>query len=109
MAMMAARVAAPPPWINRRNNVSTCACRIYLDMDGFDGRMLSGVNGMVREIGRVAVFLIGIGSANTALAQTPKPAPDPPKEPTTLRERLQTPDQGGAIMLTRPWAWRWAA
>jgi hypothetical protein len=56
---------------------------------------------MVRNLIRVAALLMGLGCAGTAAAQQPAPAPDPPKEPTTLLQRLQQPDQGGALMLTK--------
>jgi hypothetical protein len=68
-------------------------------MDGIGGRITVGGDRVVRNFGRVAVLLVGIGSANAAFAQTPAPAPGPPKE-LTLRQRLETPDQGGAVMLT---------
>ena len=60
---------------------------------------------------RLAVFLMmAIGCARTVLAQQPAPLPaqlpaaGPDKEPTTLKERIQEPDQGGGLHFTKHWA-----
>lgn len=53
------------------------------------------------------MLLMLIGSAATVAAQPAQPpaaVPDPPKEPTTLLDRLKEPDQGGGLHLTRHFA-----
>ena len=55
---------------------------------------------MVRNLAWVAFFCLGIGWPNPAAAQQATPAGDSPKEPTTLRERIKEPDQGGGLHIT---------
>jgi hypothetical protein len=58
----------------------------------------------------MAILVFGIGCGTSALAQQPVPAgppataPDPPKEPTSLKERIKEPDQGGGLHFTKHWA-----
>lgn len=63
---------------------------------------------MVRNIVRVLALVLPVACAQTAFAQAPapppaqKPAPDPPPDPPkTILQRLQQPDQGGALMLSK--------
>jgi hypothetical protein len=64
---------------------------------------------MFWSIARTITLLILIGGgARAAFAQASPPAqpaaPDPPKEPTSLLERLKEPDQGGGLHFTKHWA-----
>ena len=59
--------------------------------------------GMIWNVVRVAhgVLLLVVGCARAAFAQaTPATAASPPKEPTTLLERMKEPDQGGGLHFT---------
>ena len=62
--------------------------------------------GMFMTSVRVISFLILVaGCAAKALAQAPtQPAPEPPKDPTKLLDRIKEPDQGGGLHLTKHWA-----
>lgn len=59
---------------------------------------------MIQTLGRLAVCLLVLGCAKAVFAQQPPPAPDPPKEPMTLKQRMQEPDQGGGLHFTEHWA-----
>ena len=54
---------------------------------------------MVWNVACAVVLLLGIGWQHTAFAQQPTPG-GPPKEPTSLKDRLKEPDQGGGLHLT---------
>ena len=62
--------------------------------------------GILRHVARLCTFLfLLIGFARPVFAQAkPAAAPSPPKEPTTLLDRLKEPDQGGGLHLTKHFA-----
>jgi hypothetical protein len=59
---------------------------------------------MLRHVAQVATFLLGMGAASNALAQTPAAVLEHPREPESLKERLKEPDQGGGLHFTRHFA-----
>jgi hypothetical protein len=58
----------------------------------------------------VVVLLVAIGCARTVWAQQPGPVPGqlppegPAQEPTSWKERIKEPDQGGGLHFTKHWA-----
>src|SRR5436190_18137687 len=60
---------------------------------------------MLCRVARVVVFVLGIGAATNAWAQSPASAPEPPKEHLSVKDRLKQPaDQGGGLHFTEHWA-----
>lgn len=62
---------------------------------------------MVCKAVRAATLLMVLASAATAAAQQAQPpatVPDPPREPSTLMDRLKEPNQGGGLHLTKHFA-----
>ena len=57
----------------------------------------------MRNVVRGAVILLVMGWATRASGQA-TPPPAPAQEPTTLKERMKEPDQGGGLHFTKHWA-----
>src|SRR5215208_26303 len=68
--------------------------------------VLAWYPGMLRRALRAAlVVALALGTATAVFAQAqPAAAADPPKEPTTLLERMKEPDQGGGLHLSKHFA-----